>query len=830
MLPPSVQLRVQKIEQSCLFECTWGNGQRVSAILPFPADLDRLFQTWQHCYLSFYQTAQLPLAPPPPGDKPLRGRTIATGNLTSYPVDWQARLIEAETALLQAFHHWLRSAELYELRSAIRRAVQTQPTPILFLSCSPLALARLPWETWEMSADGAATPIAIVRSAATVRTASGQPRQLRRGRVLAILGDETGLNFQADRVAVQALTTLAEVVFVGWQPGQTPAQVKQQIQQALGDRRGWDILFFAGHSNETVITGGELAIAPGVSLQISEIAPQLAIARNNGLQVGIFNSCSGLNIAESLIDLGLSQVVVMREPIHNRVAQVVLLLFLQQLSQNQTVVEALKTACHHLQRTCNLTYPSAHLVPSLFCHPGAPLFRLPRLGWQQSLRQVLPTRWQGAVLAICLVLSLVPSLQTTLLELRLLAQAAFRDRTGQLPALTTPPVFLVQIDETSIRKDSRLSQPNPISRSYLADLLRSLSQRQARVIGIDYLLDRRVGDEPQLGQVVQQAINQHQAWFIFATVDPLQPGAPTFVTAESQIARPESSLQGFIESSQYQLMLPLEGSHDAVYPFAYLLALAAQTRSHPTTPQPAQERRNGLQQELLSAIDGGSSRLGQNPTLASLRQLRQLPLTQASYNLLSTPWLAPLIDWSIPPDRIYRRLAAWRLLQPTTPLPDLSNQVVLLIPGGYGESGGLGTGTPDSIDLPLAVQYWRDRLPLTSAAAGFPLGNSQNSPAFLSLIPGGELHAYSLHHFLTRHFVVPLPDVWFVLLAGLLGKALVLFWRSSGHPPGLVVAYVLGSGIYALVSLQLYVSAHLLIPIMFPVVVTGLYLLPMNWK
>jgi hypothetical protein len=34
---------------------------------------------------------------------------------------------------------------------------------------------------------------------------------------LAILGDDTGLNFQADKQAVRSLCSIAEVEFVGWQ-------------------------------------------------------------------------------------------------------------------------------------------------------------------------------------------------------------------------------------------------------------------------------------------------------------------------------------------------------------------------------------------------------------------------------------------------------------------------------------------------------------------------------------------------------------------------------------------------------------------------------------
>lgn len=66
-------------------------------------------------------------------------------------------------------------------------------------------------------------------------------------------------------------------------------------------------------SNETEMTKGELGIAPSVSISISEITPKLMAAKKRALQPAILKCCSRLNITEALIDLGFSQVVVMRE-------------------------------------------------------------------------------------------------------------------------------------------------------------------------------------------------------------------------------------------------------------------------------------------------------------------------------------------------------------------------------------------------------------------------------------------------------------------------------------------------------------------------------------
>ena len=92
---------------------------------------------------------------------------------------------------------------------------------------------------------------------------------------MAILGDEQGLDFKADREALQLLAPMAEVRFVGGDACVSSQDLKAEICDAITDPRGWDLLFFAGHSDETDLTGGELAIAPGVKLSIQEITPHL---------------------------------------------------------------------------------------------------------------------------------------------------------------------------------------------------------------------------------------------------------------------------------------------------------------------------------------------------------------------------------------------------------------------------------------------------------------------------------------------------------------------------------------------------------------------------
>jgi hypothetical protein len=514
------RLMVRNVHPVCLFELSWGQGQQMTAKLHYPASLTQYYQNWQRTYLNFYKNTSMPALPQEKvhGISELRGRAISAGTAIPVVTDWHSQLVTAEAQFLNEFHRWLRSGELFEIRTAIAQASQsvTNPNVNVFLTCAGeyqtdwIDLARLPWEAWEIGMNFPGTGrIRIVRTTANIPEPPAVDRS-GRARILAILGDDTGLDFHHDRRAVQALSRAAEITFVGWQPGQEIIQVKEQIKRAIADEQGWDVLFFAGHSNETAITGGELGIAPGASIFIHEIASQLKQAKERGLQVAIFNSCSGLSIAEALINLGFSQVAVMREPIHNRVAQEFLVQFLRSLVQHKNIQESLLAACEFLRLEKNFTYPSAYLVPSLFCHPGAALFRIQPSGWKQHLRSLLPTRLEAIALTLSLSLSLIPQVQNFLLDQRILLQAAYREASHQLPAPVTPPILLVQVDEESISRDPRLETPNPINRAYLANLVNRLSGYKPRVIGIDYLLNRRSPThESVLRTAIQSTVQQN---------------------------------------------------------------------------------------------------------------------------------------------------------------------------------------------------------------------------------------------------------------------------------------------------------------------------------
>jgi cellobiose-specific phosphotransferase system component IIC len=96
-----------------------------------------------------------------------------------------------------------------------------------------------------------------------------------------------------------------------------------ELNSQLIDPQGWEIHFFAGHSHTEGETGRiYLNENPtNNSLTIEELQAGLKIAIANGLKLAIFNSCDGLELANSLAKLYIPTIISMREQVPNRVAQ-----------------------------------------------------------------------------------------------------------------------------------------------------------------------------------------------------------------------------------------------------------------------------------------------------------------------------------------------------------------------------------------------------------------------------------------------------------------------------------------------------------------------------
>jgi len=810
-------LKIQHFEQhfdKCSFELSWGKGQQRAVTVDYPKNLAKLYTQWQNAYLAFYraQPQQIP-----------RVKIVESGSF-SLPRDYHAELVRAEAELLSEFAQWLRGAELYDIRQEIATASKKSENFYvdIFLTCSSPELAKFPWEYWQIGSDFGveSRKIRIVRTAITraqsITNISCQ--HTRKARILVILGDEPGLDFASEKRAIDSLKSMLDVTFINHRSNESIAEFKNRIVNAIAQKSGWDILFFLGHSNETELTGGELGIAPNVALSINEIEKPLTTAKNRGLKFAIFNSCNGLSIANKLIEFGLSQVAVMRTPIPDQVAGKFLLQFLQALSQYKDVHESLILASEYLLENKH-SYPSSYLIPSLFCYPEADLFRIQPFGIQTIIKNFIPSWKEAIALSALLVISLQLGVQGFLLQRRLLVQAIYRQITGQVATVASPPVLLVQIDEDSIKK-ARISRPNPMDRKYIAGLIDRLVDNRARIIGIDYLLDRDQGkNDSLLHASIQHAVrlSPNPTWFIFAETrdekgDRLQ--------TSPNIANPYWSLSGEIDNYPWYIsLLPHDDFSSQPWYFAGLLTLGYQLQQIPNSPQPKLNSQRDFFSQISDFVKVNHKK---NQTILKSKRAHIQIITALSY-WLRQMWMHPIIDFSIPPNQVYHTLPGWRLLDNQVSAQNLQNQVVIIAAGGYDEAGiSQDQDSKDNFqgsDFPPAIQYWRER---------------ENSLNQNKVFTGAEYHAYIVHHLLTQRLVVPIPDLWMIGVAIIIGKSLYLVQlRQPSHSRKYLIITITTSIITAfcgLISLQMYISpTAILLPWFLPSITLWFYLILAIW-
>ncbi|MEB3291350.1 MAG: CHASE2 domain-containing protein [Leptolyngbya sp.] len=450
------------------------------------------------------------------------------------------------------------------------------------------------------------------------------------------------------------------------------------------------------------------------------------------------------------------------------------------------------------QKTADTTSigPGNQRSPS--CPPTSPDPAL--TGWRRPWQRWRPTRREALFVSVLAAISLIPAVanwvpQAWLMDQRVATQAVYRDLTGQIPA-DDPPVVMVQVDGKSF-SNWGATDYNPINRAMLAEIITEIRQRQAPVIGIDYILDlAQPAHDADLRQALESTINQG-IWPVVATTR--QGG--DWLTPHPTVIDSERLLLGDVWVPWWR-MWPQHSASHLPDPFSYQLTVAHRLHERQTDSAVPRPSLDGppLAEQVATYRQQHDVNLPRRATIN--------PITAAS-TLIQQEWLQPLIDFSLPPDRVFASIPAWQLWENAAHLPDLTNAVVIVAPGGY-HSAGLVAAGEDNMPIPPALAHWR---------------RQANQPT--DYITGGEAHAYMVHHLLTNHLVVPIPDLWMILVTAGLGKALSLY--LAAHPrPRWQVGLGLGLGTlgYGLLSLQIYISGAVMLPWLLPSLVVWCYGLP----
>lgn len=377
-----------------------------------------------------------------------------------------------------------------------------------------------------------------------------------------------------------------------------------------------------------------------------------------------------------------------------------------------------------------------------------------------------PKRVEAIALLILLLLTWQLPVQKWLLERRVLAQAIYQDLPFRQAPAETPPILLLQIDEASLRNEKRLY---PIPRDYLARLIDQFAGTP--VIGVDYLLDLPDADDSRLAKSLEAAAEQGSTFILGAS---REQNTGEWRYAQESLRNPDWSRSG---SMTMRGTLYAELLNREPLPLPFLLAeLHRQCVSVDAACN-------------LSTIPQTEAAI---PTQSD--RFRAGWITRLGYTL-GQMWLHPIIDYSLPPERIYDTLPSQNALTTDSLQFRRPKQTLFIVPN-YAAAG-IDQVNEDIFPAPAAFRYWQDGR---------------------RILTGGEYHAYLLYQYLNSRMVIPIPDTWMILLAVTLGKAVCLLpHQSSGNRRRYLLVLGGGSVFYALLSLELYASSMAIaLPILSP--------------
>jgi hypothetical protein len=316
---------------------------QVTGKLPGNRELPQFYQEWQSLYRSLPNISRL-VAP-----------TTQVTNV-AIPEDCYHKVQDLRNNL----NRWVDSETFRPLKERLLESLDPSESIRVIIQTADSQMRQLPWhllDFFERFQKAEVSISGLFYEKVSEKTAPS----LNKIRILAILGNSEGIDVDADRKFLENLPW-AETVFLIEPP-------RRDISDRLWEQP-WDIFFFAGHSCSHGQTG-LININSKESLSLGELKHGLRKAIEKGLQLAIFNSCDGLGLAQELTSLSIPQVIVMREPVPDKVAQDFLKYFLNAFSEGQSLYLSVRTARERLYEDgLEAEIPGVTWLPVIFQNPA----------------------------------------------------------------------------------------------------------------------------------------------------------------------------------------------------------------------------------------------------------------------------------------------------------------------------------------------------------------------------------------------------------------------------------------------------------------------------
>ncbi|NEO57628.1 MAG: CHAT domain-containing protein [Okeania sp. SIO3B5] len=271
----------------------------------------------------------------------------------------EIRELEKEWKIL--LNNWLNSSDFNRIEKELRTKFNPSDKVRLIIQSEDNLIQHIPWHLWNFFSDYQFAETAIGLPEANRVEKSNAPRE--KIRILAIFGDDKGINVEADKQYLSNFSTEAEIVSL-------VKPSRQELDEKLWDEKGWDILCFSGHSQSKADgSTGYFYLGNETKMTIEELENSLATTIRKGLKLAIFNSCDGLGLARQLARLHIPAIIVMREEVADVVAQKLLQDFLELFASGKSLYISVRKAREKLQ-IMEDKFPGASWLP-VICQNSA---------------------------------------------------------------------------------------------------------------------------------------------------------------------------------------------------------------------------------------------------------------------------------------------------------------------------------------------------------------------------------------------------------------------------------------------------------------------------
>jgi Protein of unknown function (DUF1257)/CHAT domain len=310
--------------------------------LPSTSEIPHRYQNWQYLYRSNQNFTRL------------ERRAGIISNMSPDELRIAAQLLQKD------LNNWLISNSFQLIRDEILNILSHSDEVRVIIKAEDNLLRRLPWHLWDILDHFPQIEVAI--SARVTERVQTKHFFRRKVRILAVLADSHLIDYRVEREIIENLN--AETLFLV-EPS------KQNLYENIRDEKGWDIFFFAGHGLRTVdVDTGILYINPHESLTMSELKDGFKPSIERGLQLGIFNTCEGVGLGKAEFgDLGIPQIITMRDVVSDVLAQRFLEYFIGAFSEGKSLYLSVKQAREGL-RELEGENPCASWLPVIVQDPA----------------------------------------------------------------------------------------------------------------------------------------------------------------------------------------------------------------------------------------------------------------------------------------------------------------------------------------------------------------------------------------------------------------------------------------------------------------------------